>query len=56
MLEGLLIAVFCACGVTLVVHEEWLERGNPRFVPGWTMAAVAMLAALGLMLLRSTGL
>lgn len=56
MLEGLLIAVFCACGVTLVVHEEWLERGNPRFVPGWTMATVVVLSALGLTVLRSTGL
>lgn len=51
MLDLLLAAVFFGCGVPLVVHEEWLERGNPRFVLGWTMAAVAVLAALGLMVL-----
>lgn len=51
MLEGLLIVVFCGCGVPLVVHEEWLGRGHPRFVLGWTMAAISMLAALGLMVL-----
>ena len=51
MLEFLLVAVIFGCGVPLGVHEEWLERGNPHFVLGWTMAAVAVFAALGLMVL-----
>ncbi len=56
MLEFLLVAVFFGCGVPLVVHEDWLERGNPRFVVGWIMAAAGVLAALGLIVLRSVGL
>ncbi len=51
MLEFLLVVVFFGCGVPLVVHEEWLERGHPRFALGWLMVAVAVLAALGLMVL-----
>ncbi len=51
MLEALLVVVLFGCGVPLVVHEEWLERGNPRFALGWAMAVVAVLAALGLMVL-----
>ncbi len=51
MLEFLLVVVFFGCGVPLVVHEEWLERGHPRLALGWLMAAVAVFAALGLMVL-----
>lgn len=51
MLEALLVVVLFGCGVPLVVHEEWLERGHSRFVLGWTLAAVAVFAALGLMVL-----
>ena len=42
--------------VPLIGLEDWLERGNPRFVTGWIMAAAGVLAALGLIVLRSAGL
>ena len=51
MLEALLVVVLFGCGVPLVVHEEWLERGHPRFALGCLMVAVAVLAALGLVVL-----
>lgn len=51
MLEALLVVVLFGCGVPLVVHEEWLERGHPRFALGWAMVAVAVLVSLGLMVL-----
>lgn len=51
MLEGFLVLVFIGCMLFLVVHEGWLQLGNPRFVLGVTIAAVGILAALGLMVL-----
>ena len=51
MFELLLTVVYVGCMLPLGLHEEWLERGHPRFVLGWSIAAVGTIAALGLMVL-----
>lgn len=51
MPEFLLAVIFVGSLLPLGLHEEWLERGHPRFVLGWSMAAVGTIAAIGLMVL-----
>lgn len=51
MLEWLLAFVFIGCMLLLAVHEEWLARSHPRFLPACALVALGVGAALGLMVL-----